>query len=63
VLTRHARAHCYVNAGHGNVGTVIIHNAIKDTSTSDYSQCHQEALSVNIAAQVQKVSGGRLPPT
>ncbi|RPB29421.1 hypothetical protein L211DRAFT_832127 [Terfezia boudieri ATCC MYA-4762] len=29
----HARAHCYVNVGHGN-----------DTSTSDYPQCHQESL-------------------
>ncbi|RPB21337.1 hypothetical protein L211DRAFT_840771, partial [Terfezia boudieri ATCC MYA-4762] len=46
---------------HGNVGTVIIHNAIKDTSTSNYPQWHQESLPVNIAAKVQLLEADFLP--
>ena len=65
---RHARAHYYVNVGHGNIGSVIIHEQswahylYKWLSTM-LSRRPLQALSVNIAAKVQLVSGGRLPPT
>ena len=48
---RHARAHCYVNVGDGDVGTVIIHNAIKEATTSTVGE-----YSCNSP-------GGRLPHT
>jgi len=51
---RHTDAHYYVNVGDGNVGTAIIHKP---------SRKPLQALSVDIAAKFETLSGGRLPPT
>ncbi|RPB19693.1 hypothetical protein L211DRAFT_842408 [Terfezia boudieri ATCC MYA-4762] len=61
-LTRHARAHCYVNVGHGNVGTVVIYNAIRDTSTSDYPQESLYSAVSECSCKSSDRSGGRLLP-
>jgi len=42
---RHARAQCYVNVGDGNEYTVIIHNAIKEGSTSAVGECSSKSPS------------------